>query len=820
MQVIGAAVASGRAKGGDWERGGYPAKASAAGANQSLSGRLLALRKLASEEALCSDGPEWMAGTAGVRSWFDRDLLEAAVSAGPGGVYAGYLQEVCLPAQLALDLLCSQHARLEGRRGRALAARRMRRLGVLLPLVAECLVSSLWPMEPADLRAYLGSWEEAVSAAAGSREPPEVPPFEALVLPRPLEQLDERVRRCLPLQRAGPACWQREAASLLESCTRCCNPAFPRGQRACFSGGWSFEACCNPDVPGTSWPPPPEAVEELVARGPASGGGAPPPGRGAAELRELRRELREACPPQFGAGDKAPRSRAAAWAELQRWLATARAQPHGLQRAFPELDMLVSTKACVSPETELPWFVLAGGDPQEEAAASGVELAVAMGAVCGPGVPVAGELVAHAGERVTVPCRRPPGGPEPRHRLEPYGLELMHACRLAPQGGCGCGTVWCPSDPGGCCREGANVEWRGVGLLTGELRTNIAHFARDALWLHLHLRGNASLAALGVESTGGVEVVLTKHAATECLENGQCVKTGRDILGTMESFLAEVALRDAEPAPRVLHTGDPERRHPICFETVAQRWRPWAGDGHSIGSFRAKALDHCSLRDLGLQRKVLVVLRDASSRQWSDQGALQEQLGAFARSIGSSLHAVYLGWLEPCEQVRVLHDAMLMVAIHGADLTGMIFLPQGAAVVEVAVECELEGGSVDSPFWRGPGTHMNSSVFEEAVDAWRRDSAAGRCPAAGATDRRWLQGFPVSQFAKLARQANLLYTAVMDCSESDCPGRQMGDVWDRGWCTAADVKKRRFVDVDIEDHLVPTLWAIFDGYLRWRAPPN
>lgn len=40
-------------------------------------------------------------------------------------------------------------------------------------------------------------------------------------------------------------------------------------------------------------------------------------------------------------------------------------------------------------------------------------------------------------------------------------------------------------------------------------------------------------------------------------------------------------------------------------------------------------------------------------------------------------------------QVEVLHDAMLMVGIHGADLTNLIFLPAKAAVVEIALDCEV-----------------------------------------------------------------------------------------------------------------------------------
>merc|ERR1719362_891709 len=120
-----------------------------------------------------------------------------------------------------------------------------------------------------------------------------------------------------------------------------------------------------------------------------------------------------------------------------------------------------------------------------------------------------------------------------------------------------------------------------------------------------------------------------------------------------------------------------------------------------------------------MRRKVVVVRRDSLFRQWRDEGTLQRHLQVFASATGSSLYFVNLGHLEPCAQVQALHDAMLMLTVHGADEANMVYLPMGAAVVEVGVECEEEGSSVDTPFWRGPGTAINSSIYLEAVDLWR-----------------------------------------------------------------------------------------------------
>ena len=77
-------------------------------------------------------------------------------------------------------------------------------------------------------------------------------------------------------------------------------------------------------------------------------------------------------------------------------------------------------------------------------------------------------------------------------------------------------------------------------------------------------------------------------------------------------------------------------------------------------------------------------------------------------------------------QVEALHDVMLMVGVHGADLTNLIFLPTMAAVVEIGVECEVEGASVDSPFWRGPGTLMNHSILGPCEGNLERATAARR----------------------------------------------------------------------------------------------
>ncbi|CAJ1409706.1 unnamed protein product [Effrenium voratum] len=732
---------------------------SAAG-NQSRSRPWQMLQDLV-QQGLCSRDAGWVKISGKAYRFNPFWITEGHIA-----LREGIFEALCVPGLIVSDLLCSLHFALEARV--LPAARFARRLRWMLPWVRHCL-GPPWPLHPQRLEAFADRWAAFEVAFWVDKADVEVPHFRDLGRSVDRGDLAEPLRRCWPMSLAG-ACWPSRTSSLGASCIMCCDPRFPRGNPTCFNGVFTFEACCLPEDLQQGWPPEPEPVRTLTSEG-------------AMELRELRDELRSqdaaAAIPDAGG-----------LAELTAWLARRDKSPQ--LRLFPDLDLLVATNACVGRETEVPWFFPSPYGP------SGLELAASAGALCGTGLPVT-ELVSVPKKRVLVPQQRPSRG---FHKLEPYGLELMEPCRASP--GC-CQLPPCSS----CCGE---VEWRGLGILTGELRTNIAHFARDALWLHS--LSNESLRALGAGQLKA-ERVLTKHAATECVENGACVRTDRQVIFEMEKFLEEVALEGCSLP--TFDAGDPAMDHTVCFEVLAQRWRPWAGDAVQVQAFRTKALQHCRIKDQGMQKKIVLLQRDAATRRWKDEEKLIEHLKAAAMSWDASLVLANLGRLEPCRQVEALHDAMAIVAIHGADLTNMIFLPAKAAVLEVALECELEGGSVDSPFWRGPGTLMNGSVLARARKIWREQQRQQLCPAPGAVLKERLQGYPSSQFAKLARQANLLYTAVMDCSGAECQRQQEPGEFDRGWCTS-DAKRKDFVEVDIAGRLIPTLWVIYDEYLRKLLP--
>eukprot|EP00439_Symbiodinium_sp_Y106_P026861 s938_g3.t1 len=382
---------------------------------------------------------------------------------------------LCVPGMLATDLLCTLYYSFAFRSTAQLlllAARRARRMRLLFNQAKACLDATPWPFDIEDLEEFTTSWVEFEAEVwppqgtprAGEAPPP--PRWTGRSKTKPRSSLPADLRRCIPLQRGAAAsqssmaahCWARRATSMDSSCKDCCDPRFPRGRRECFGGVWTFEACCAPDDLTAGWGPPPQAVETLTSAESHSGL--------FRQLRELRGELRKARqrPGNQGRSAENQGQGTANWDQLRQWVEAQLALPAsegGRQKLFPELDLLVSTRACVGPQMELPWFLLGG-----RAEDAGVELASRSGALCGTGLPVAGELVSRPGRRATVPSggidQEPPG----LHRLEAYGLELMAPCRVqnaSADGRCFCGAEPCSTwtDFGRqCCREDDGIVQR------------------------------------------------------------------------------------------------------------------------------------------------------------------------------------------------------------------------------------------------------------------------------------------------------------------------------------------------------------------------
>ena len=752
------------------------------------------LQQLTLADGLCRVDPSRTAPLEGRRPLFNPGWVQMDESETPWTLVPDmFFVELCVPGMIVADLLCTLHFAFAFQDPQLLrAARHARRLRFLLPWVQHCWT---WPwatLNLKDLEEFAERWAKLSESTLPWLETKvmlEELLFRGVAQPAPVTEMPAMLRRCWP---PSNGCWPRKSGMVTASCTMCCDPMFTRGDPTCFIGEWTFERCCRSDDPSGTWPPGPAAIELISTKDD--------------QLEELRYDLQllhASTSTTSGLPAVAEISRAQRRSELRRWLQETTSRS-GRQKIFPELDLMVSTNACVGREVEVPWFFISGASE-----VPGVSVAAGAGALCGEGLEVRNERTSVVGRRALIPSRRAIAG---YHKLEPYGLEIMLPCQLSDDT-CFCGSQQCSPHMlfnKSCCRDGRSVEWRGLGILTGEMSSNIAHFARDSLWLHGI--SNETLEALGFPQRK-VERVLTKFAATQCLENGPCSKTGSQRLFEMQQLMEEVAL-DGFPW-RTWNAGLATLAHTVCYEVLVQRWRPWAGDVREIQSFRRSALKKCQIRDRGIQKKMVLLKRESFTRRWKDEAQVIENLKSLAVSMGATFQTVNLGRLSPCEQVEALHDVMLMVGVHGADLTNLIFLPTMAAVVEIGVECEVEGASVDSPFWRGPGTLMNHSILAHARATWKEQQRQGLCPPVGSTlpPDQWLQGYPTSQFAKLARQANLLYSAVMDCSGAECHRQQDPGEYDRGWCNS-DVKKREFVEVDVTGKLIPTLWVIYDEYLR------
>ena len=129
---------------------------------------------------------------------------------------------------------------------------------------------------------------------------------------------------------------------------------------------------------------------------------------------------------------------------------------------------------------------------------------------------------------------------------------------------------------------------------------------------------------------------------------------------------------------------------PLCFESVVHRLRAVSGDAESLGGFRRLLLEHCGLPDAPLRRKLVVLIRgsslllgDRTNRRWGNWAELRAGLAGWGARNGVEVSAVRLGGLGPCEMVREVHDATLLLGVHGADLAFQLLLPERAAVVAV-----------------------------------------------------------------------------------------------------------------------------------------
>ena len=181
--------------------------------------------------------------------------------------------------------------------------------------------------------------------------------------------------------------------------------------------------------------------------------------------------------------------------------------------------------------------------------------------------------------------------------------------------------------------------------------------------------------------------------------------------------------------PGILTLDDFEDQELVCFsEVVLVPWtfasppfrcrmdhtilsRCWDCDGRndygaSFASFRTRVLTACNLSDLPLDRwvknttkKVVVVLRKPYIRSLKPlrqfrrilTNKTQEHLlSALRHSFPSTdIMPLYLEDLPMCEQIRHIHEADVVMGVHGAGLSHMWWLQRHALVFEMVPEAQL-----------------------------------------------------------------------------------------------------------------------------------
>ena len=107
-----------------------------------------------------------------------------------------------------------------------------------------------------------------------------------------------------------------------------------------------------------------------------------------------------------------------------------------------------------------------------------------------------------------------------------------------------------------------------------------------------------------------------------------------------------------------------------CFPATVQPWREFAGDGAFHNEFRRRVLAECGVFDVPTRpwrKKVLIVLRTRFARGW---GNLQRLIEAIEREIPGDweIRIAQMGNLSPCDQIKEVYDASVMIAIHGAEV--------------------------------------------------------------------------------------------------------------------------------------------------------
>ncbi|KAF4753832.1 hypothetical protein FOZ62_022040, partial [Perkinsus olseni] len=633
------------------------------------------------------------------------------------------------------------------------------------------------------------------------------------------EYADTAYRACIPLQVEG--CWPWIAWTTHESCEMCCDPDIEEKPTAC---GRDLRRCCN-------------LGEEARVQQPTSPirllhDTAPPWD----ELQRLRTGLRNwrqvGCLwPRLAqmythnrTEEELQEAEAAEWKKARELgvvsehhdVRTAASperiaewweMPESHQRVFPQEDVwAIKGPVCFDLQSA-QWAT-------ELDIADGIEVADALHGVCGEGLSVAesgscsldGSLIPnlHGSDYAAVE----------RSAFDGYSLTLMKTRQAPP-----------PANE--------TLHRHSVAVLMGQLSSNIWHFAQDYVWLWKLIQlGVLDGSVLGSAHSEDPRwwLVETKYAAAECEVDGKrCWHSDGGIPGPKDLWqlmLHKLVLSTNSVAQTAkfsqTYTEGKELqkkgiRH-VCYDGAIQPWRAWPSGKEFYGSLRQTVIKACGLHDSGMTRKVVLLERGSRHRRWSTQTAAEmtDLIADWGRLNAFTVGWVRPGGLDPCNQVATLADAAVVIGIGGADMANILWVPEGAILIEVDAGCYLttsaiaeDGSSYRShvcrngqsgvrkqhchpsaqPYpWRGPGLDYKGEHYERAKRLYDEAITSGRCmdpseapPPEGTFSA---DGYR----AEFARMKGLAYSAIHSWLQGD-------------------------ISIDVKNTLLPLLNTLVHEYL-------
>jgi hypothetical protein len=112
-------------------------------------------------------------------------------------------------------------------------------------------------------------------------------------------------------------------------------------------------------------------------------------------------------------------------------------------------------------------------------------------------------------------------------------------------------------------------------------------------------------------------------------------------------------------------------------------YRTPSANVHNVQALH-KALSKASNHDPSDEPIVLIVQRHYRRLTDSETGEFSTIIDALC-AMGLPVHVAYLGALSPAEQVRLLRRTSVLIGVHGADLTNMLYMGLKSTVIEVTL---------------------------------------------------------------------------------------------------------------------------------------